>query len=186
MTVRMIWAEARDRIVGADGGIPWRLPEDQANFRARTLGSTMVMGRATWDSLPARFRPLPGRRNVVLTRDPAWRAEGAEAVHSVAEAAEVADQIWVMGGAAVYAAFLPSAARILRTRIDLDVAGDTRAPELGDEWVVETSSGWRTSTGGLRFVMEELVRVQRDGGPRAAKIVRTDYSSGPTVDETHS
>jgi dihydrofolate reductase len=186
MTVHLIWAEAHDRVVGADGGIPWRLSEDQANFRTRTMGATMVMGRATWDSLPARFRPLPGRRNVVLTRDPAWRAEGAEVVHSVAEAAEVADDIWVMGGAEVYAAFLPSATHILRTRIDLEVAGDTRAPELGGEWVVETTSGWLTSANGLRYIMEELVRGRPDDRPRAAKIVSTGYSSGPTVGETHS
>jgi dihydrofolate reductase len=166
--VRMIWAEARNRIVGADGGIPWRLPEDQQNFRLLTGGSTVVMGRATWDSLPTRFRPLPGRRNVVLTRDPAWRAEGAEVVHSVDEAAKVADESWVIGGAAVYAAFLPRAARIVRTRIDLEVAGDTQAPELGDEWVLDASTGWQTSAGGLRYVIEEL--VLREGEPRAAKI----------------
>ncbi len=182
-TVRMIWAEARNRIVGADGGIPWRLPEDQQNFRARTTGSTVLMGRATWDSLPARFRPLPGRRNVVLTRNPAWRAEGAEVVHSVDEAVAVAGEIWVMGGAAVYAAFLPMAALVLRTRVDLDVAGDTVAPELGAEGVVAASSGWQISAGGLRYVIEELVRA---GAPGAAKIASTGYSSGPTVGESHS
>ncbi|MET0414472.1 MAG: dihydrofolate reductase [Actinoplanes sp.] len=153
-TVHMIWAEAKDRIVGADGGIPWRLSEDQQNFRARTTGATVVMGRATWDSLPARFRPLPGRRNVVLTRDPAWQAEGAEVVHSVDEAEKVADEIWVMGGAEVYAAFLPVATSILRTRIDLEVAGDTQAPDLGDDWVVDSSSGWQMSANGLRYVIE--------------------------------
>jgi dihydrofolate reductase len=83
MTVHMVWAEAQDRVIGADGGIPWRIPEDQANFKQRTMGGTVVMGRATWDSLPARFRPLTGRRNVVLTRDPHWSAEGAIAVHGV-------------------------------------------------------------------------------------------------------
>jgi dihydrofolate reductase len=171
MTVHLVWAEAHDRVVGANGGIPWRLAEDQRNFRDRTMGATMVMGRATWDSLPARFRPLPGRRNVVLTRDPAWRAAGAEVVHSVDDAARAAPEIWVMGGAEVYAAFLPRAAHIMRTRIDLDVAGDTRAPELGAEWVVTADSGWRTSSEGLRYVIEELVRVRRDGGPEAAKIV---------------
>ena len=164
----MIWAEARDRIVGADGGIPWRLPEDQQNFRALTTGSAVVMGRATWDSLPARFRPLPGRRNVVLTRDRSWRAEGAEVVHSVDAAAAVADGIWVIGGAAVYAAFLPVAARVVRTRIDLDVAGDTQAPELGPSWELDSSTGWLTSSTGLRYVIEDLVR--REGEPRAAKI----------------
>jgi dihydrofolate reductase len=98
MTVHMIWAEAHDRVIGADGTIPWRVPEDQRLFRELTGGATVVMGRATWDSLPARFRPLPGRRNVVLTRDPAWTADGAEVVHSVDEVDTSADEIWIMGG----------------------------------------------------------------------------------------
>lgn len=157
MTVHMIWAEAHDRVIGAAGAIPWRLPEDQRMFRERTGGATVVMGRATWDSLPARFRPLPGRRNVVLTRDPAWSAEGAEVVHDVA-AVDLGGEVWIIGGAAVYAAFLPVTEHILRTRVDLAVPGDTRAPELGAEWAVTGSSGWRTSESGLRFVVEDLAR----------------------------
>jgi dihydrofolate reductase len=174
MTVRMIWAEARDRVIGADGGIPWRLSEDQMMFSERTAGGTVVMGRGTWDSLPARFRPLPGRRNVVLTRDPAWAAEGAEVVHSVDQVDTSAGEVWVAGGAAVYAAFLPLAALILRTRIDLDVPGDTRAPELSADWIVESDTGWRTSANGLRYITEELVRAADLGRPivRAAHLIR--------------
>ena len=159
MTVHMIWAEARDRVVGAKGEIPWRLPEDQRMFRDRTGGATVVMGRATWDSLPERFRPLPGRRNVVLTRNPSWSAPGAEVVHSVDEV-DLSGEVWVMGGEAVYRALLPKAEHILRTRIDLDVEGDTWAPELDGRWVVTASSGWQTSGGGLRFIVEELARAQ--------------------------
>ncbi|MFF5081131.1 dihydrofolate reductase [Actinoplanes sp. NPDC000266] len=158
MTVHMIWAEARDRVVGANGKIPWRLPDDQRMFRERTVGATVVMGRATWDSLPPRFRPLPGRRNVVLTRDPSWSAEGAEVAHSVEEV-DLTGEVWVMGGESVYAAFLPVAGHILRTRLDLAVSGDTYAPELGDGWVVASSSGWQTSGDGLRYVVEEMVRT---------------------------
>ncbi|GAB2623123.1 dihydrofolate reductase [Paractinoplanes abujensis] len=165
MTIHMIWAEARHRVVGADGGIPWRLPEDSAMFRQRTAGATMVMGRATWDSLPERFRPLPGRRNVVLTRDPQWSAPGAEVVHSVSEALAYGD-IWVMGGEAVYRAFLPMADHILRTRIDLDISGDTYAPDPGEGWVVSESTDWQTSVGGLRYVVEELVRAEQTTPPR--------------------
>ncbi|WP_250038159.1 dihydrofolate reductase [Paractinoplanes maris] len=157
MTLHLIWAEARDRVVGADGAIPWRLSEDQKMFRARTDGATVVMGRATWDSLPERFRPLPGRRNVVLTRDPSWSAPGAEVAHSVGEV-DLSGEVWVIGGESVYRAFLPRAEHILRTRIDLDVAGDTHAPELDDGWVVTSSSGWQTSGNGLRYVVEELAR----------------------------
>jgi dihydrofolate reductase len=170
MTVHMVWAEAHHRVVGGDGAIPWRLPEDQAMFRQRTTGATVVMGRATWDSLPERFRPLPGRRNVVLTRDPEWTAPGAEVVHSVGEALAYGE-IWVMGGEAVYRAFLPHAHHILRTRVDLDVPGDTYAPDPGDGWVVTESTDWQTSQSGLRFVVEELFREGQTTPP--LKVVAT-------------
>jgi dihydrofolate reductase len=156
--VHMIWAEAHDRVIGADGTIPWRIPEDQANFRRQTMGATVVMGRATWDSLPARFRPLAGRRNVVLTRDRHWSAEGAVVVHGVDEVDLSAGEIWIMGGAAVYAAFLPRAEHVLRTRVDLEVKGDVRAPELSADWALKSDSGWQTSVSGVRFVIEEFTR----------------------------
>ena len=157
MTVHMIWAEARDRVIGAGGDIPWRIPGEQAMFKERTMGATVVMGRATWDSLPR--RPLPGRRNVVLTRDPSFRAAGAEVATST-DLDFGAEEVWVIGGEAIYAAFLPKAEHILRTRIDLDVAGDTRAPALGDEWVVTSDSGWLTAPNGLRYTIEELARAR--------------------------
>jgi dihydrofolate reductase len=151
----MIWAEARDRVIGAGGGIPWQLPGEQAMFKERTMGATIVMGRATWESLPR--RPLPGRANVVLTRDLGFVAPGAAVAHSVDEV-PLSDDVWIIGGAAIYAAFLPKADHILRTRIDLEVAGDTRAPELDDSWEVTGSSGWLTASNGLRYVVEELTR----------------------------
>jgi dihydrofolate reductase len=150
----MIWAEARDRVIGADGGIPWRIPGEQAMFKERTMGATVVMGRGTWDSLPR--KPLPGRQNVVLTRDRSWTAAGASVVHAVDDIS-VADEVWIIGGAAIYAAFMPKAGHIVRTRIDLEVSGDVQAPELGPEWVVTESSG-RTTPDGLRYVIEELLR----------------------------
>jgi dihydrofolate reductase len=164
MTVHMIWAEAHDRVVGAGGEIPWRIAEDQRQFRSRTTGATVIMGRATWDSLPARFRPLPGRRNIVLTRDRAWSAAGAEVAHGVNEA-DLSGEVWVMGGQAVYETFLPLAEHIVRTRVDLAVAGDTYAPELGDGWVVTSSSDWQTADSGLRYVVEELVRTEQASPP---------------------
>ncbi|GAA0551653.1 dihydrofolate reductase [Paractinoplanes ferrugineus] len=157
MTVHLIWAEAGDRVIGADGGIPWHLPGEQALFKERTMGATVVMGRATWDSLPAKVRPLPGRRNIVLTRDPQWSAPGAEAAHAV-HGVDLTEEVWVIGGAAVYEAFLPVATHVVRTRIDLEVAGDTRAPALGKSWAVVSDSGWLTATNGLRYVVEELER----------------------------
>jgi dihydrofolate reductase len=159
MTVKMIWAEARDRVIGADGAIPWRIPGEQALFKQRTMGCTVVMGRATWDSLPPRWRPLPGRRNVVLTRDPRWAAEGAETAHSVAEVLQRYPDVWVMGGADVYAAFLPHADLVVRTEIDLEVAGDVRAPALGDDWTAEPGE-WRDPESGPRYRVVEHTRLR--------------------------
>ncbi|WP_433368463.1 dihydrofolate reductase [Actinoplanes sp. CA-142083] len=158
MTVHMIWAEARDRVIGAEGYIPWKVPGEQAMFKELTMGATVVMGRATWDSLPAAVRPLPGRRNVVLTRDPAFEAPGAVVVHALDEV-PLSGEIWVMGGAAIYEALLPKAQHIVRTRIDLEVAGDTHAPVLDDSWVVTASSGWQTAPNGLKYVTEDLARA---------------------------
>jgi dihydrofolate reductase len=161
MTVHMIWAEAHDRVIGAGGAIPWRIPGEQAMFRERTMGATVVMGRATWDSLPERVRPLPGRRNVVLTRDPAWTAPGAEPVHAPGQVELTGRETWIIGGGAVYQAFLPLAEHIVRTRIDLEVAGDAKAPTLGAEWSVRSASEWRTTDSGIRYVVEELERIPR-------------------------
>src|ERR1700722_14341999 len=97
--VSLIWAQASNGVIGNAGAIPWRLPEDMAMFRSLTMGSTVLMGRATWDSLPARARPLEGRCNLVLTRQPGWSAPGAFSVASVATAVEQADgELWVIGG----------------------------------------------------------------------------------------
>lgn len=153
MTIHMIWAEARNRVIGAENSIPWRVPGEQSVFKERTAGATVVMGRATWDSLPR--KPLPGRENVVLTRSREWAAPGATVAHSFDVGAA---ELWVMGGGEIYAAFLPRATHIVRTRIDLDVPGDTFAPELGDEWVV-TESRTVTASNGVSYVVEDLTRT---------------------------
>jgi dihydrofolate reductase len=147
MTIHMIWAEAREHVIGARGGIPWRIPGEQAMFKQRTLGSTVVMGRATWESLPERVRPLPGRLNVVLTSRPLG---GVPTAASIDEVLAAHDDFWVMGGGAIYAAFLPHATHIVRTEVDLEVPGDTYAPDLGDwpgipgEWqITDTGVRWR-------------------------------------------
>ena len=97
----MVWAQARGGVIGADGGLPWHLPEDLALFRRLTTGSTVVMGRCTWESLPERFRPLPGRHNVVLTSDRRWAADGAHSAGSVDEVLAEHGAFWVIGGGAV-------------------------------------------------------------------------------------
>jgi dihydrofolate reductase len=158
----MIWAQARNGVIGADGGLPWHLPEDLALFRARTTGSTVVMGRRTWESLPGRFRPLPGRTNVVLTTDPAWSADGARRAGSVAEVLATGEPLWVIGGGSVYEAFLPHADRLVVTDVDLDVDGDTCAPAVGPQWrrVARTpEEGWALSpSSGLRYAVSEYGR----------------------------
>ena len=158
----MIWAQAQDRVIGASGALPWHLPEDLKLFRTLTTGSTVVMGRRTWESLPDRFRPLPGRTNVVLTRDAGWAADGARRVSSVAEVLAAYDDVWVIGGGAVYEAFLPHADRLVVTDVDLRVDGDTWAPALDTGWRRTSrtpAQGWSTSTsGGLRYAVTEYGR----------------------------
>ncbi len=156
MTIHLIWAEAAAGVIGAKGDIPWRVPGEQQIFKERTMGASVVMGRATWESLPERFRPLPGRRNVVLTRQPGWAAEGAEVFGSVGELLRVHGDFWVMGGAAVYTALLPYAGHIVRTRIDLAVEGDTFAPRLGPEWQLTAGADTLTSDTGVNYTVEEL------------------------------
>jgi dihydrofolate reductase len=163
MTVHLIWAEARDGVIGANGAIPWRLPGEQQICKDRTMGSTVVMGRATWDSLPERFRPLPGRRNVVLTRQPGWSAEGAEVFGSIDDLLKVHDDFWVMGGGAIYAAFLPMADHIVRTRIDLAVEGDTFAPRLDPRWRVVAGAEVQAPGTGVHYTVEDLSRTPTSG-----------------------
>ena len=159
--VALIWAQARGGVIGAGGRLPWELPEDLAHFKALTTGATVLMGRATWESLPQRFRPLPGRRNLVLSRQAGLAAEGAEVVPSVAEAVgRTAGVLWVIGGGQVYRAALAYARRAVVTDIDLDVAGDTTAPALGEGWAVtgtDPATGRHRSRTGLtfRFVVYE-------------------------------
>jgi dihydrofolate reductase len=161
MTVGMVWAQARGGVIGADGGLPWHLPEDLALFRSLTMGSTVVMGRRTWESLPDRFRPLPGRTNVVLTSDRGWSAAGAHPAGSVEEVLTAHGSCWVIGGGQVYAAFLPHADRLVVTEVDAQVEGDTWAPALDDAWQLEARTppaGWTTSSSGLRYAVAEYVR----------------------------
>ena len=154
--LHLIYARARNGVIGRDGVMPWHLPEDLAHFRRTTLGAPVIMGRKTWDSLPERFRPLPGRRNVVVTRQTGWAAEGAHAAHSLAAARALcapAPVAWVMGGAQIYAQALPLAQQVVVTEIDADFAGDAFAPVLGPEWQESTRQEQISASGvPLRFI----------------------------------
>ena len=132
----LVAAVARNGVVGRAGALPWHLPEDLSHFRAATKGLPVVMGRKTWDSLPARFRPLPGRRNIVVTRQADWQAEGAEPAASLGAAlalAADAPRVCVIGGAELYAAALPRADELLLTEIDRDFEGDAHFPAFDRE-----------------------------------------------------
>ncbi len=150
MSVGLIWAQSTSGVIGRDGGIPWHVPEDLARFKELTMGHTVVMGRRTWESLPAKFRPLPGRRNIVLTRNPDYRAEGAEVITS---AEEVPAGSWVIGGSEIYHLALPLADRCEVTEVDIDLRiedEDALAPALGEHWI-GTAGEWHDSTSGLRY-----------------------------------
>lgn len=127
----LIAAVAQNGCIGVNNALPWHLPEDLAHFRDTTRGHAVIMGRKTWESLPPRFRPLPGRRNVVLTRQPNWRAEGAEVAATLAQALEQlagTPRAFVIGGAEVYAQALPRADAMILTEIHQDVSGDAYFP----------------------------------------------------------
>ena len=129
----LVVAVSANGVIGAEGALPWHLPADLRRFKSLTMGLPMVMGRKTFDSLPGL---LPGRRHIVITRDPAWEAEGAEVAHGLDEAIALANapHIAVIGGGEIFALALPRANRIELTEVALDVAGDTRMPPLGEGW----------------------------------------------------
>jgi dihydrofolate reductase len=158
-TVGLIWAQSTSGVIGRAGGIPWRLPEDQARFKELTMGRTVVMGRLTWESLPAKVRPLPGRKNVVLTRQADYMADGAHVVPLLQDA--LTDAItWVIGGEQVFGLALPLATRCEVTEVEIDLPrddGDAVAPVLDESWV-GTEGEWSTSASGLRYRFFSYVR----------------------------
>jgi dihydrofolate reductase len=163
--IGLIWAEAHAGVIGADGGMPWHVPEDLAHFKALTLGAPVVMGRRTWESFPARFRPLPGRRNIVITRQDDWTDAGAERCGSLEAALALADEgeperIWVIGGGQLFREAIHLADLLEVTELDVAVEGDTVAPGRA-EWVTVTTDpvdGWHTSGSGIRYRFLRLVR----------------------------
>lgn len=137
-SLTLIAAVARNGVIGIDQRLPWQLPADLRRFKALTLGHSVIMGRKTWESLPASFRPLPGRRNIVVTRDPSYRAAGATVVHSLAAAITAAEggEAFIIGGAQLYAAALPLADHLQLTEIDAIFEGDSQFPAVDrDQWL---------------------------------------------------
>ena len=153
--VALIAAVARNRVIGRDNELVWHDPADARHFRSSTMGCPVIMGRRTWESLPARFRPLPGRRNVVVTRQTDWSDAGAEVAHSLDEAlARLAEapRVFVIGGGQLYAQALDRADELVLTEIDADFDGDTFFPE------------WRGAEAGFVEVARQAGTPQ-PGGP---------------------
>ena len=157
MKLKLIYARAANGVIGLNNQMPWHLPEDLAHFKRTTLGCPVLMGRKTWESIPAKFRPLPGRANLVITRQPDWQAEGAHVVHSLEEGLTLAlahcpegKDLWVMGGAEIYAQAASLAEEAVVTEIEADYEGDAFAPQLGAGWQ-EVSRESHVSSTGLKF-----------------------------------
>lgn len=166
MTIKAMWAQARDDegrpVIGYKGDMPWHLKEDLSRFQALTMGHAVIMGRHTWDSLPERFRPLPGRTNIVVTSLAAL--DGAAIAGSLAGALALADALvesgdlaedatrWIIGGARLFDAAIDVADALEVTEIDLTVPGDTFAPAIPPhEWTAEGDAPWALGEGGLRY-----------------------------------
>lgn len=185
MSLALVWAQTADGVIGRDGTLPWHLAEDLARFRRLTAGHAVVMGRRTWESLPERMRPLPDRRNVVLSRDPGYRADGAQVCPSLEVALELVgadEEVWVIGGAALFAETITRADRLEVTDVDLDVPGDTWAPPIdparwrpvrvdGDEPLEVDGSReaaldtgpWLVSRTGTRYRFRSYARADASG-----------------------
>lgn len=180
--IGLIWAQARGGVIGAGGTMPWHLPEDLKHFSRTTKGSPVVMGRRTWQSFPAKFRPLPGRTNIVITRDDSFADEGAVRARDLTEALRIAHgalgaqadgadaatgsaegshgpdgphpTIWVIGGGSIYREAIGDADLLVVTEIDLEVDGDTTAPDVPDHFHAATTdptAGWHEAANGLRY-----------------------------------
>lgn len=149
--ISLIVARARNGVIGANGALPWRLPEDLAHFKRATMGHPILMGRKTWQSIG---RPLPGRRSIVVTRDVGFRADGAEVAHSLDEAlalAADAAEVFVIGGAQLYAEALPRADRVLLTALDADFNGNTLFPLPSTREWQETAREHHAPSGERKF-----------------------------------
>lgn len=131
--ISFVVAIDKNRVIGANGRLPWRLPDDMRRFRELTMGKPVLMGRKTYESIPQRFRPLPGRHNIVLTRSRDYAAPGCTVVHTVeagVAAATGAEELMVIGGASLYTALLPRADRLYLTLVEAEVEGDTHFPPI--------------------------------------------------------
>jgi dihydrofolate reductase len=168
MNINLIWAQARHTssaraVIGKDGVMPWHLPEDLAHFKRTTMSQPVIMGRKTWDSLPAKFRPLPGRLNVVITRSESWHENSVLRASSLDEALLFCEQrgaqdVWVIGGAQIYEQAIARAYKLIVTQIDSAFDGDAFAPTIGANWK-EQSREQHIAANGTHLAFVTYVRV---------------------------
>lgn len=162
--IGLIWAQDRNGGIGQDGVIPWHVPSDLHHFRQTTVGHTVIMGRKTWDSIGG--RPLPHRDNIVMSRSCSFTTQGADVAHSVGDALTMwsgKGDLWVIGGEAVYCAFLPVAATLSITTINVTVDHpDAFAPRIDEHnWVQDTSLAWqKDESSGTEYRIDRLSRVR--------------------------
>jgi dihydrofolate reductase len=164
MLINLIWAQAHHQVIGLNGTMPWHLPEDLAHFKRVTLGAPVIMGRKTWESLPVRFRPLPGRTNIVISHRADFLAgqvnidlQGAPSLEAALDLASHHSDVWIIGGAQIYAQALPLAHKVVVTEIDAEFAGDAFAPALDTTWQ-EAVRESQTAANGLRYAFITYLR----------------------------
>jgi dihydrofolate reductase len=159
----LIAAVARNGVIGIGNRLPWHLPADLKHFKALTTGHTVIMGRKTWESLPAKFRPLPGRRNIVVTRNAGYQAEGAVVTNSLPAALAAAEsgEAFVIGGAELYVAAMPLANRLQLTEIEASIEGDTWFPAIDHRQWQEVARETHRDEAGLNYA---FVTYQRGKG----------------------
>jgi len=158
--IAIVVAHSENGVIGRDGELPWRLPSDLKRFRELTVGSAVVMGRKTYESLPPRFRPLPERRNIVLSTDPVYAADGAEVFGDLASALDASgERCFVIGGGETYRQALPHASRVYATRVEGACDGDAFFPALPEgEWrLVDRDGPYEENE--HRFVFETYDRA---------------------------
>ncbi|MGO4583923.1 dihydrofolate reductase [Arthrobacter sp. 2RAF6] len=162
--IGLVWAQTGSGVIGKGGTMPWHVPEDLQHFSRLTTGHPVIMGRKTWESFPAKYRPLPGRTNIVVTRQRGWadspEARGAVVVSSLDAAllesqfAPGGQNVWIIGGGEIYRQSVDIADVAVITVIDSDTDGDTFAPEFGQAWnleATEPAEGWLTSKNGTNY-----------------------------------
>jgi len=153
-----IWAATPSGVIGDGKDLLWRLPEDLKYFSAITSGTTVIMGRKTWDSLPEKFRPLPNRVNFIISRTET-SIEGATVFSSIEEALQAVetDEAWFIGGGQIYTAALDFVKEIKVTVVNLEVTGETVAPNIDNKFILSDSSEWKTSSKDIEYKFETWV-----------------------------